>query len=85
MHRKTNFCVVIVDLDLYSTWNDPIPEMIPEPEMIPKMTKIVPEMIPCPKRSPSSTRNDPQNDPQIILGMDLKWRYRIMEWVIPKY
>ncbi|KAK3752073.1 hypothetical protein QZH41_005572 [Actinostola sp. cb2023] len=56
---------------LYSTRNDPVPEMIPEPEMIPKMTKIVPEMIPCPKRSPSSTRNDPQ----IILGMDLKWRW----------
>ncbi|KAK3747780.1 hypothetical protein QZH41_001679 [Actinostola sp. cb2023] len=56
---------------LYSTRNDPVPEMIPEPEMIPKMTKIVPEMIPCPKRSPSSTRNDPQ----IIIGMDLKWRF----------
>ena len=44
--------------DMYSPRNDRDPEMIPNPEMIPKST---------PKWS-SSRR--PRNDPQLILGME---------------
>ena len=46
---------IISGLGLYSTANDPQPQMIPRPEMIPKMD-----------RKWSSTASDPQKWPQMI-------------------
>ena len=44
-----------VGVELYSTANDPQPQLIPRPQMIPKMD-----------RKWSSTASDPQSRPQMI-------------------
>ena len=52
---------------VYSPWNDPDPEMIPNAEMIPKST----QKWYWPQNDPHFSSRRPRNDPQLILGMEL--------------